>query len=135
MTILKDLKLEVIIYQNELLIIITSLSMEKSFMKKLYIKRYEEIRKLTTGQGEDYTTGCLLDFDYIKNHYRLIAFHLIRQKELKGDPKAIPQIEFIGQLKNPDHAIVVNESMFALTNLEKNKEKRLKFSQGSVTVL
>ena len=35
------------------------------------IKRYEEIWKLTTGQGEDDTTGCLLDYDYIKNHYRL----------------------------------------------------------------
>ena len=34
------------------------------------IKRYEEIRKLTTEQSEDYTTGCLLDYDYIKNHYR-----------------------------------------------------------------
>ena len=36
------------------------------------IKRYEGIRKLTTGKGEDYTTGCLLDYEYIKNHYRLI---------------------------------------------------------------
>ena len=33
------------------------------------IKRYEEISKLTTGQGEDYTTECLLDYEYIKNHY------------------------------------------------------------------
>ena len=32
----------------------------------LDIKRYEEIRKLTTGQGEDYTTECLLDYDYLK---------------------------------------------------------------------
>ena len=40
------------------------------------VKRYEEIRKLTTGQGEDYATGCLLDYDYIKNHYRLIAVDL-----------------------------------------------------------
>ena len=37
------------------------------------IKRYEEIRKLATGQGEDYTTGCLLDYEYFKNHYRLIT--------------------------------------------------------------
>ena len=44
------------------------------------IKRYEEIRKLTTGEGEDYTTGCLLDYDYIKNNYRLIAIDLSRQK-------------------------------------------------------
>ena len=33
------------------------------------VKQFEEIRKLTTGQGEDYTTGCLLDYEYINNHY------------------------------------------------------------------
>ena len=44
------------------------------------IKGHAEIRKSTTGQGEDYTTGCLLDYDYIKNHYRLIAVDLSRQK-------------------------------------------------------
>ena len=32
------------------------------------IKQYDEIRKLTTEQGEDCTTGCLVDYDYIKNH-------------------------------------------------------------------
>ena len=59
------------------------------------IKQYEEIRKLTTGQGEDYTTGCLLDYEYIKNHYRLIAVDLSRQKELDADLKAIQQIELL----------------------------------------
>ena len=44
------------------------------------IKRYEEIRKSTIGQGVDYATGCLLDYDYIKNHYRLIGVDLRRQK-------------------------------------------------------
>ena len=39
-------------------------------------KWYQEIRKLTTGQGEDCTTGYLLDYEYIKNHYRLIAVDL-----------------------------------------------------------
>ena len=50
------------------------------------IKRYEEIRKLTTGQVEDYTTGCLLDYVYIKNHYRLISFDLSRQKKKNRIP-------------------------------------------------
>ena len=99
------------------------------------IKRYEEIRKLTTGQGGDYTTGCLLDYDYIKNYYRLVAADLSRQKDLDADPKAIEQIEFIGQLKNPDNAIIAIESMFVLTISEKIKEKKLKLSEGSVTVL
>ena len=38
----------------------------------------------------------MLDYDYIKNHYRLIAVDLSRQKELDADPKAIQQIEFVG---------------------------------------
>ena len=50
------------------------------------IKWYEKTRKSKAEQGEDYTSGCLLD--YIKNHYRLIATDLSRQKELDADPKA-----------------------------------------------
>ena len=44
------------------------------------LKQYEEIRRLTTIQGENNTTECLLDYDYIKTHYRLMAVDLIRQK-------------------------------------------------------
>ena len=76
-----------------------------------------------------------MDYDYIKNHYRLIAVDLSRQKELNPDPKSIQQIEFFGQLKNPDNPIVGNESMFVLTILEKINGTRLKFSQESVAVL
>ena len=53
------------------------------------VQQPEEIKKLTTGQGEDYITGCLLNYEYIKNHYRLIAVDLSRQKELDADQKAI----------------------------------------------
>ena len=45
---------------------------------------------------EDYTTRCLFHYNYIKNHYRLIAVDLSRQKELDTDPKAILQMEFVG---------------------------------------
>ena len=100
------------------------------------IKRYEEIRKLTTGQGEDYIRGCLLDYDFIKNHYRLIAIDFSRKKELDVDPKAIQQIEIVEQLKNEDGINADGaESMFILTILEKIKEIRLTFFQVSVTVL
>ena len=40
------------------------------------IKQYDEIRKISTGQGDDYTTGCLLDFSYFEKNYRLIAVDL-----------------------------------------------------------
>ena len=51
--------------------------------KKIYdqaindlIKQYNEVRKISTGQGDYYTTGCLLDFVYFKNNYKLIAADL-----------------------------------------------------------
>ena len=106
----------------------------------LGIKRYEVIRKLTTGQGEVYTTGCLLDYEYTKNYYRLIAVILSRQKELDTNPKAIQQIEFVGQLKTINANDIVadagnDQSIFFLIILEKIKEGRLKFFQGIVIVL
>ena len=51
------------------------------------INRYQEIRNLTTGQGEVYATGCLINYEYIRNHYKLIAVYLRRQKD--SHPKAI----------------------------------------------
>ena len=61
------------------------------------IKQYDEIRKISTGQGDDYTTGCLLDFAYFKNHYKLIAADLKKQKVLHADLRAIQQIIFTGE--------------------------------------
>ena len=49
------------------------------------IKQYDEIRKISTGQGDDYTTGCLLDFSYFEKYYRLIAADLSKQKALDAD--------------------------------------------------
>ena len=40
------------------------------------IKTYGKIRKIATGQGDDYTTGCLLDYCYFKDHYKMIAIDL-----------------------------------------------------------
>ena len=44
------------------------------------IKKYDEIRKIATGKGDDYITGCLLDYQYVKDHYQLIAVDLSKQK-------------------------------------------------------
>ena len=53
------------------------------------IKQYDEVRKASTGQGDEYTTGCLLDYAYFKDNYRLIAVDLSKQKALDADPRAI----------------------------------------------
>ena len=53
------------------------------------IKQYNEVRKVSTGHGDDYTTGCLLDYAYFKDNYRLIAVDLSKQKDLDIDPRAI----------------------------------------------
>ena len=66
------------------------------------IKKYDEIRKITTGQGDNYTTGCLLDYQHFKNHYDLIAIDLSKRKELDADSRAIQQIEFYGIRKELD---------------------------------
>ena len=56
------------------------------------MKQYDEVRKISTGHCDDYTTGCLLDFAYFKNSYRLIAADLSKQKALDADSRAIQQI-------------------------------------------
>ena len=58
------------------------------------IEKYRELKKVMIGKGEDYTTGPLLDYNYFKKHYKLVAVDLSKQKELDADPRAIQQIEF-----------------------------------------
>ena len=61
-------------------------------------KTYENIRKIATGQGDDYTSGCLLDSSYFKDHYKMIAIDLSKQQALDADPRAIQQISFTANL-------------------------------------
>ena len=63
------------------------------------VKQYDELKMTATGQGDDYTTGCLLDFQYFKDHYNLTAFDLSKLKELDADSRAMQQTEFYGVLK------------------------------------
>ena len=52
----------------------------------------KNIRKIATGQGDDYTTGCLLDYNYFKNYYKMIATDLSKRQTLRANPKTIQQI-------------------------------------------
>ena len=79
------------------------------------IKQYDEIRKISTGQGDDYTTGCLLDYSYFRNNYRLLAADLSKQKVLDADSRTIQQIIFTGKIK----ATVANTTMIIFYVLEK----------------
>ena len=54
------------------------------------LKTYENIR-IATGQGDDYTSGCLLDYSYFKENYKMIAIDLNKQQALDADPRAIQQ--------------------------------------------
>ena len=64
------------------------------------IRKYDEIRKISTGQGDDYTTGCLFDFAYFEKNYRLIVVDLRKEKALDSDSRAIQQIIFTGNSDN-----------------------------------
>ena len=90
------------------------------------IKQCDEIRKTATGQGDDYTTESLLDYQYFKDHYNLIAIDLSKQKELDADLRAIQQIEFYGILKT-------NSLLYTVS--EKSKETMLQFSKRTAKVL
>ena len=89
---------------------------------------YENIRKISTGQGDDYTTGCLLDYIYFKNYYKMIAVDLSKQQALDADPKAIQQINVTANLNR------VGSTRFYFI-LNEVKETVFEFSQGTVKVL
>ena len=86
-------------------------------------KAYEKIIEMSN--NSDYTTGNLLDFDYFKKNYRLIAIDLSNQTKLK-DPQ---QINFIEKLENQ----VNGATMFFI--IEKLEETTFEFSQSSVSII
>ena len=86
---------------------------------------YENISKVPTGQGNDYTTSYLLDYLYFKENYKFIAKDLSKQQAPDADPKAIQQINFTGNLHQAG-----NTTIFFI--IEKAKKNVLDFSQGSV---
>ena len=91
------------------------------------IEQYDEIRKISTGQGHDYTTGCLLGFAYFKKNYTLIAIDLSKKKALDADPKVIQQIIFNGEAPN--------NTIRTYYTLEQSKETILEFAKETTKVL
>ena len=88
-------------------------------------KTYENIRKIATGKGDDYTTGCLLNYPYFKENFKIIAIDLSKQQSLDADLRAIEQINFTANLNRAG-----NRTMLFI--IEEAKETVLGFSQGTV---
>ena len=91
-------------------------------------KTYENIRQIATGQGNYYTTACLLDYSYFKNRYKMIAIDLSKHQALYADPRVIQQINFTANLDKNG-----NTTMFFI--IEKAKETVLDLSQGMIKIL
>ena len=91
-------------------------------------KTYESIRKIAIGQGDYYTTSCLLDYTYFKDHYKEIAIDVSKQQELDADQRAIQQINFTANVDRDG-----NTTIFFI--IKEAKETVFEFSQGTVKVL
>ena len=89
------------------------------------IEKYRELKKVMVAKGEDYSTGSLLDYNYFKKHYKLVAADLSKQKELDADPRAIQEIEF-------KYILGTNSTIYWV--LEKSKETILEFYKGNIKV-
>ena len=89
---------------------------------------YENIRKIATGQVDDHTTACLLDYSYFKDSYKRITIDLSNEQALDAHPKAIQQINFTANLDRAGNTRIC-------FILEEAKETVLNFSRGKVKVL
>ena len=89
---------------------------------------YENIKKIATTQGDDYTTACLLDFPCFEDSYKMIAVDLRKQQALEADPRGNEEINFTANLDRTG-----NPRIYFI--LEEAKETKLDFSKGTVKVL
>ena len=92
------------------------------------ILKHGNVRKIATGQGDDYATGCLLDYSYFKYYYKIIPIDFSKQQVLDADPRAIQQINFTANLEREGKT-----TMFFI--IEEAKETVFEFSQETVKVL
>ena len=92
------------------------------------MRTYDNIRKIATGQGDDCTTGCLLDYNYFNNYNKMIATDLSKQEALDADPEAMQQINFTGNLDRVEGATM----LFIIAEV---KETVSDFLQGTVKAL
>ena len=78
------------------------------------------MKTLEKSQGDDYTTGCLLDYSCFADTYKMIAVDLSKQQALDADPRAIQQINFTANLD-----IAGNTRVYFILEEERAKKKKL----------
>ena len=98
--------------------------MWKSFDHSIesYLKTYDNIRMIAANVADDYTAGCLLDYHYFKNYYKLIEIDWSKQQKLDADP--MQQISFTGDLseaERPTMSFVIEEVKETVWNLSKGE--------------
>ena len=79
-------------------------------------RTYDNIIKIATGQGDDCTTGCLIDYNYFNNYYKMISIYLSKQQSLDTGPKAIHHINFTGNLNRGEN---LNDKHYCFSLLKK----------------
>ena len=87
---------------------------------------YRNIAKIATSPGDNYTNGCLLDYPYFKEFYKLIATDLGKQQVLDADPIAAQQVNFTGNLCEEATVFFI---------IEKVTQTILDFSQVTLRIL
>ena len=85
---------------------------------------YEKI--IDISRNNEYTTGNLLDYDYFKKYYKLIAIDLSKQQVLQENEDLIQQINFIGKLEEAANVFII---------IEKKENTILEFSQNLANVI
>ena len=85
---------------------------------------YEKI--IDVSRNNEYTTGNLLDYDYFKKYYKLIAIDLSKQQVLEENEDLIQQINFIGKLEEAANVFII---------IEKKENTILEFSQNLANVI
>ena len=91
---------------------------------KIEEEAYEKI--IDISRNNEYTTGNLLDYDYFKKHYKLIAIDLSKQQVLQENEDLIQQINFIGRLENAANIFII---------IDKKENTILEFSQNFANVI
>ena len=103
---------------NEKTLLISWLKMILEYM--IIFKNFQQVKEMIL------QVFVLRDYNYVKEHYKMVAIDLSKQKGLNSDPKAIQQINFTGNLENQTTIFFI---------FDEAKETVLDFSEGTVKEL